>query len=115
MNKTRELNRERTGELTRRALRRARQGPPAPVLAMMSEKRKKNDKVIRSLSEVGYVAKVKRLMGVKLKDPEKWKVEGAASGNTRKLERVVEEENRKRRDEARKDLKDLEKQNGENS
>jgi hypothetical protein len=36
----------------------------------MSPERREMDKVSRSLSEVGYVALVKRRLGFKLKDPE---------------------------------------------
>ena len=36
----------------------------------MSPERREMDKILRSLSEVGYVALVKRLLGFKLKDPE---------------------------------------------
>ena len=40
------------------------------MLAKMSPERREMDKISRSLSEVGYVALVKRLLGFKLKDPE---------------------------------------------
>ena len=69
-NKTREKERERRGELTLSAIRRERKGPPAHILATMSPERRKMDKVARSLSEVGYVALVKRRLGRKLKEPE---------------------------------------------
>lgn len=69
-NKTREKERERRGEMTLSAIRRGRKGPPAHVLARMSPERRKMDKVARSLSEVGYVALVKRRLGRKLKDAE---------------------------------------------
>jgi hypothetical protein len=36
----------------------------------MSPERREMDKISRSLSEVGYVALVKRRLGFKLKDPE---------------------------------------------
>jgi len=69
-NKTREKERERRGELTLSAIRRKRKGPPAHVLARMSPQRRDMDRTARSLSEVGYVALVKRRLGRKLKDPE---------------------------------------------
>ena len=95
--------------MTPRALRRARQGPPAHRLAVMSERAKKNDKVVRSLSEVGYVAKVKRMMGFRLKDPRKWMIEGAASEGVRRLEDEIEKENQRRREEAEREMQALEK------
>ncbi|KIM49685.1 hypothetical protein M413DRAFT_114233 [Hebeloma cylindrosporum] len=69
-NKTREKDRERRGEVLKSTLKRQRKGPPAHILAKMSPERREMDKVSRSLSEVGYVALVKRRLGFKLKDPE---------------------------------------------
>ena len=69
-NKTREKERERRGEVLKSTLRRQRKGPPAHILAKMSPERRRMDKVARSLSEVGYVALVKRRLGMRLKDPD---------------------------------------------
>jgi hypothetical protein len=69
-NKTREKERERRGEILKSTLRRQRKGPPAHILAKMSPKRRRMDRVARSLSEVGYVALVKRRLGMRLKDPD---------------------------------------------
>ena len=69
-NKTREKERERRGEILKSTLRRQRKGPPAHILAKMSPKRRRMDKVARSLSEVGYVALVKRRLGMRLKNPD---------------------------------------------
>ncbi|KDR82947.1 hypothetical protein GALMADRAFT_57643 [Galerina marginata CBS 339.88] len=69
-NKTREKERERRGEVLKSTLKRQRRGPPAHVLAKWSPERRAMDRVARSLSEVGYVALVKRRLGFKLKDPE---------------------------------------------
>jgi len=69
-NKTKEKERERRGEVLRSTIKRQRKGPPAHILVKMSPKHKEMDKVSRSLSEVGYVALVKRKLGFKLKDPE---------------------------------------------
>jgi len=69
-NKTREKERERRGEVLRSTLKRQRRGPPAHILSMMTPEQRHMDKVARSLSEVGYVALVKRRLGFKLKDPE---------------------------------------------
>ena len=69
-NKTREKERERRGEILKSTLRRQRKGPPAHILAKMSPERRRMDKVARSLSEVGYVALVKRRLGMRLKDPD---------------------------------------------
>ncbi|KZP21455.1 hypothetical protein FIBSPDRAFT_860637 [Athelia psychrophila] len=67
-NKTRELERERRGEVVARTMRRRRQAPPADVLARMSGEERRMDKVARSVSEVGYVAQVKRRLGHKIRD-----------------------------------------------
>lgn len=69
-NKTRERERERRGELTKSAIKRRRKGPPAHILAKMTPKEREMDKISRSLSEVGYVAVVKKRLGFKLKNPE---------------------------------------------
>lgn len=69
-NKTLEKDRERRGEVLKSTLKRQRKGPPAHILAKMSPECREMDKVSRSLSEVGYVALVKRRLGFKLKDPE---------------------------------------------
>ena len=69
-NKTHEKERERRGELTLSARIRQRKAPPAHILAKMTPGQKEMDKVARSLSEVGYVALVKRRLGYKLKDPD---------------------------------------------
>ncbi|KAF7977210.1 hypothetical protein HWV62_4473 [Athelia sp. TMB] len=99
-NKTRELERERRGETTARMIRRRRQGPPAAILSAMSEEERKMDKVARSVSEVGYVAQVKRRLGHKLRNPEAWKREnGAPEARTdlhESLERIRDENERRR-------------------
>lgn len=69
-NKTREKERERRGELTKSAIKRQQKGPPAHILAKMTPKEREMDKISRSLSEVGYVAVVKKRLGFKLKNPE---------------------------------------------
>ena len=69
-NKTLEKERERRGEILKSTLRRQRKGPPAHILAKMSPERRRMDKVARSVSEVGYVALVKRRLGMRLKDPD---------------------------------------------
>ncbi|OBZ68991.1 hypothetical protein A0H81_11151 [Grifola frondosa] len=69
-NKTRERERERRGQVFRKTLKRQRQGPPAHVLAIMTERQKHMDKVSRGVSEVGYVGQVKRALGFKLRNPD---------------------------------------------
>jgi hypothetical protein len=41
----------------------------------MSKEEKRMDEVVRNISEVGYVAQIKRRLVFKLKDPEAWKAE----------------------------------------
>lgn len=86
-NKTRELQRERAGLVIKRTILRRAAGPPAHILAKMTEAQKHLDRVSRSVSEVGYVAMAKRKLGWKLRDPEAWKVEMGKSENMAKLER----------------------------
>ncbi|KAF8627559.1 hypothetical protein AX15_004365 [Amanita polypyramis BW_CC] len=101
-NKTREVERERRGEILPRTIRRRIKGPPAHVLAEMTPEQKEADKVVRSVSEVGYVAMMKRRLGVKVRDPEAWRREiGEVSGEEgKRMRRMVDEvrkENERRR------------------
>ncbi|KAI0667748.1 hypothetical protein C8Q78DRAFT_320913 [Trametes maxima] len=90
-NKTRERERERRGEMTRRLLRRMRQSPPAHRLVQMSPRRRRMDAIARGASEVGYVGKVKRALGFKLRDPDAWQVELGKPENRAMLDRMAEE------------------------
>lgn len=90
-NKTRELQRERKGEILKRTILRRNQGPPAHVLKTMSPELRIMDKVVRNVSEVGYVAQVKTQLGFKLKNPELWKqLENGREENRLKLDHMVQ-------------------------
>ncbi|KAF8071824.1 hypothetical protein FPV67DRAFT_1412243 [Lyophyllum atratum] len=109
-NKTRERERERRGEVLRRTILRQNKGPPAHVLAMMTPERRKMDKIARSVSEVGYVAQVKRKLGFKLRNPDAWKAELGAPEDKDRLDRLsqeIREENERRRREALKREKEM--------
>jgi hypothetical protein len=71
-NKTKEYERARRGQWNSRILKRMRQGPPAHIMSKMSARNALRDKIIRSPSEVGHVAKMKRSMGMKLKHAPPW-------------------------------------------
>ncbi|KAI0647834.1 hypothetical protein C8Q79DRAFT_952145 [Trametes meyenii] len=99
-NKARERERERRGEITKRLLRRMRQSPPAHQLVQMSPRSRRMDAIARGASEVGYVGKVKRALGFKLRDPDAWKVELGKPENRATLDRMaehIEKENVRRR------------------
>ena len=99
-NKTRELQRERSGLVIRRTILRRAKGPPAHVLARMTEAQRRMDKASRSVSEVGYVAMVKRRLGWKLRDPEASKIEMGRPENRARLEKeamALAAENERRR------------------
>ena len=68
-NKTLERTRERRGEVLSCTLHRRRRTPPAHVLRMMTPERRQMDRIVRSVSEVGYVGLIKRRLGFKLKTP----------------------------------------------
>jgi hypothetical protein len=74
-NKTREKERARRGYWNSNTLRQMRQGPPAHIMVKMSPEKLHQDKVSRSPSQVGYVARVKRSMGMKLTRPPPWNPE----------------------------------------
>lgn len=100
LNKTRELERERRGEIITRTIRRRNKGPPAHVLARMTKEQRQMDKIARSVSEVGYVGKVKRKLGWKLKHLEAWKREDGSPQDKERLDSMAEEirlENERRR------------------
>lgn len=63
-----ELERERRKELLDQAIRRHRQAPSVHVFAQMTGEERELDRVAMSASEVGYVAKVLRTLGHKLRD-----------------------------------------------
>ncbi|KAG6821305.1 hypothetical protein H0H93_000166 [Arthromyces matolae] len=109
-NKTRELERERRGEVLRRTVLRSRQGPPAHILSRMTPKQRRMDKIARSVSEVGYVAMVKKKLGFKLRNPDAWKVELGSPENKKKVDRMVKEIYK---ESERRGLKAREEQNNE--
>ncbi len=99
-NKTRERERERRGEMTNHLVKQMRTGPPAHVLALMTEKQRRMDSLARGASEVGYVGQVKRKLGHKLKNSDAWKVELGQPENMEMLRRMeveIETENARRR------------------
>jgi hypothetical protein len=102
-NRQRELARERAGDWGVAALRRRRQGLPAPLLASMSKGAIAKDRALRSPAEVGYVGMLKERMGRKVKNPGRWREleEGRPSARAH-LDRMAEriaETNLKRREE----------------
>ncbi|KAF7331690.1 hypothetical protein MKEN_00048800 [Mycena kentingensis (nom. inval.)] len=102
-NKMRERERERRGEILPRTLRRMRQGPPAHLLVHMDQQARHNDRVVRGISEVGYVGLVKRRVGWKLADggaglrrENSLDLEGERQVQLRELEKEVAAEQAKR-------------------
>ncbi|KAG5647000.1 hypothetical protein DXG03_001724 [Asterophora parasitica] len=106
VNKTRERARERGGEILRCTIRRLRKAPPPHVLSRMTPEQRRMDKIARNVSEVGYVAQVKRRLGHKLREPEKWKLERGRPENKEGLDRasreIREESNRRMREEVKR-------------
>lgn len=106
-NKIREREREARGEILPCTIQRKSKGPPAHVLAIMTEREKLRDNVVRSsASEVGYVGKMKRQLGWNLKHPEAWKAEGGWEQEKERLDREVQRiasENMRRRRKASED------------
>ncbi|GJJ11746.1 hypothetical protein Clacol_005984 [Clathrus columnatus] len=90
-NKTREKRREQRGEILNHTIGRMRQGPPAPLLALMTDEEKKIDRLIRSPSEGGYTGMMKRKAGVKLKDDHLWRLEDGLKEMQPKLEEMEKE------------------------
>ncbi|KAI6026009.1 hypothetical protein EDC04DRAFT_3116499 [Pisolithus marmoratus] len=104
-NKTREKEREARGLYSELTIKRMRQGPPAHVLAKMTPEQRKLYRIALGPSEGGYVAAVKLKLGMKLRKPELWKLEGGRAENLVMLEAkendiVAENERRQRSDAA---------------
>lgn len=74
-NLTNEKIRERQGEMTRKWLKRRRSRPPSWIRYRLTEKERMTWWVSKCVSEVGYIGKLKRKLGIKLKDPDAWKRE----------------------------------------
>lgn len=89
--RTRQLERERRGEVLPRTVRRRNKHPPAHVLAKMTEERKRLDKIARHPSEVGFVAMAKMKLGHKLKDPSAWRKEMGSPENVERLDGMEQE------------------------
>jgi len=103
LNQTRQLERERRGEILRSTIRRRNKGPPAHILAKMTEEAKRMDKLARNVSEVGYIGMVKKKLGHKLRNPEAWKCEVGRPEDKERLDRMAEAirlENKRRRQSA---------------
>jgi hypothetical protein len=90
-NKTRERERERRGEVLNATIKRMRKGPPAHLLAVMTPKQKEIDRIKRLPSEGGYVGRIKREAGMKLKDDKTWRLEEEGDPNRQEELRVLEE------------------------
>ena len=99
-NKQRERQREASGEIVKKTIERARQGPPAHVLAKMTPRQRHLDKVSRSsISEVGYIGWAKKQLGWKLKNPNPWEAEDGKPEDEERLmamEEKIRQENERR-------------------
>jgi len=74
-NKTREKEREHRGEVLKITLKRMRKGLPAALLDRFSPKRIEIERIKRLASEGGYTGRAKSEAGMKLKNPNLWKIE----------------------------------------
>jgi hypothetical protein len=101
-NRTRELERERRGDMTTRAIQRKAKGLPAHILAAMSPASRRREGITRSLSEVGYVGMTKARLGKGLRDEARWRIfeEGEVGLRPRLAQEasVIEAENQRRRE-----------------
>jgi hypothetical protein len=106
-NKTRELERERRGEMTRRAQLRKRAQLPAHIRSVSDARKIRMDHIARSVSEVGYVAMVKKRLGRGMKDGSKWRTfEEGRPENQEWLDntaRLIAEQNMERRTSSQSD------------
>jgi len=90
-NKTSERERERRGEMTRRAIKSLNRMPPARVWSKLTPKQQFEDRLMRSPSEGGFTGALKRRRGMQLRDDNTWKWEGGRKANFPNL-RAVESE-----------------------
>jgi hypothetical protein len=100
LNKTRELERERRGEILPRTIHRRSKSPPAHILAKMTKEERRLDKLARHVSEVGVVGMAKMKLGHKLRNPDAWKCEVGRPEDKERLDRMEKQvrlENERRR------------------
>lgn len=95
-NKTREKENERRGVYSRRTLQRMRRQPPTFVLERMSKKSREIDRALRAPGEGGYIGRIKRQQGVRMKDRDLWKREVVASDAGLQREAMVLQETLRR-------------------
>ena len=86
-NLTNEKIRQRRGEMTRKWLKRRRSRPPPGLRHRMTEKEKMTWWVSKCVSEVGYIGKLKRQLGIKLRDPDAWRREHGSPHTKEETER----------------------------
>ncbi|KAG9006992.1 hypothetical protein FRB93_008258 [Tulasnella sp. JGI-2019a] len=95
INKTKEKQRERGGEILNRTKLRMRQGLPAHLISIRGKKGVAMDKVVKSPSEGGYAGMIKRRSGMKTKMDTRPQEESLSDVGER-IEGEVRAENRRR-------------------
>lgn len=99
-NATRVKQHEPRGLYYPSTLARMRRGPPAHVLAKMTPEQRRLDRIVRGPAEGGYTGAVKHRLGMKLRNPDLWKLEGGRQENQTMLETMenkIRIENERRR------------------
>ncbi|KAG8880891.1 hypothetical protein FRB98_004695 [Tulasnella sp. 332] len=91
INKTKEKERERQGEVLNKTRARMRQGLPAHLISTVGKKGVERDKFIKSPSEGGYAGMVKRRAGMKIKNDTSAKEDGVSPVGIRVGEEIRSE------------------------
>ncbi|KAL4076834.1 hypothetical protein V8B97DRAFT_2022103 [Scleroderma yunnanense] len=98
-NKTRQKEREARGLYCLSTLKRMRRGPPTHILAKMTPEQRRLYRIAQGPAEGGYTAAVKVSLGMKLRSPSLWKLEGGQEENQAMLEAMehkISSENERR-------------------
>ena len=96
-NKTRQREREARGLYSPSTLKRMRREPPTHVREKMTPEQRRLYRIAQGPGEGGYTAAVKRRLGMKLRNPNLWKLEdGDDQAMLEAMENEIHAENERR-------------------
>lgn len=90
-NKTRQKEREARGLYFPSTLKRMRRGPPTHICEKMTPEQRRLYQIAQGPAEGGYTAAVKLRLGMKLRNPNLWKLEGGREEDQAILETMESE------------------------
>lgn len=85
-NLTRARVRERKGEVLQSTLHRRAQRPPHSVWRNLTPEQRRNQRLARGVSEVGFTGSIKRTMGFRSRDDVTWRMEDGFENDQPRLD-----------------------------